>query len=65
MSSGTFWKFNQKNLAWSIAGVHCDSAGHTPFDSCSALFRLDGIGVEFGEEGLLEYCHLQVIAAKR
>jgi len=27
--------------------------------------EVSGIGVEFGQEGLLEYCHLQVIAAKQ
>ena len=30
----------------------------------ATAFKNSGIGVEFGQEGLLEYCHLQVIAAK-
>jgi len=35
-----------------------------PFVPATA-YKNSGIGVEFGEEGLLEYCHLQVIAARR
>jgi acyl-CoA reductase-like NAD-dependent aldehyde dehydrogenase len=31
----------------------------------ATAYKNSGIGVEFGQEGLLEYCHLQVIAAKR
>jgi hypothetical protein len=27
--------------------------------------KTSGIGVEFGEEGLQEFCHLQVIATKQ
>jgi acyl-CoA reductase-like NAD-dependent aldehyde dehydrogenase len=30
----------------------------------ATAFKNSGIGVEFGQEGLLEYCQLQVIAAK-
>lgn len=35
-----------------------------PFVPATA-YKKSGIGVEFGEEGLLEYCHVQVIAAKQ
>jgi acyl-CoA reductase-like NAD-dependent aldehyde dehydrogenase len=31
----------------------------------ATAYKSSGIGVEFGQEGLLEYCHLQVIAAKQ
>jgi acyl-CoA reductase-like NAD-dependent aldehyde dehydrogenase len=31
----------------------------------ATAYKNSGLGVEFGQEGLLEYCHLQVIAAKR
>src|SRR5215469_5343229 len=31
----------------------------------ATAFKNSGIGVEFGQEGLLEYCYLQVIAAKQ
>jgi acyl-CoA reductase-like NAD-dependent aldehyde dehydrogenase len=31
----------------------------------ATAFKNSGIGVEFGQEGLREYCHLQVIAAKQ
>jgi len=30
----------------------------------ATALKNSGIGVEFGQEGLLEYCHIQVIAAK-
>jgi len=31
----------------------------------ATAFKNSGIGVESGREGLLEYCYLQVIAAKQ
>jgi len=31
----------------------------------AAAYKNSGIGVEFGEEGLREFCHIQVIAAKQ
>jgi acyl-CoA reductase-like NAD-dependent aldehyde dehydrogenase len=39
-------------------------AVRNPFVPATA-FKSSGIGVEFGQEGLLEYCHLQVIARKQ
>jgi acyl-CoA reductase-like NAD-dependent aldehyde dehydrogenase len=35
-----------------------------PFVPATA-YKNSGIGVEFGEEGLREFCHMQVIAAKQ
>ncbi|MGB7466936.1 MAG: hypothetical protein WBW14_28890 [Candidatus Acidiferrum sp.] len=35
-----------------------------PFVPATA-YKTSGIGVEFGEEGLREFCHLQVIATKQ
>jgi acyl-CoA reductase-like NAD-dependent aldehyde dehydrogenase len=31
----------------------------------ASAYKSSGLGVEFGQEGLLEYCHLQVIASKQ
>jgi hypothetical protein len=31
----------------------------------SAVIRIPGIGIEFGEEGLKEFCNVQVIANRR
>ena len=31
----------------------------------ATAYKNSGLGVEFGQESLLEYCHLQVIAAKQ
>ena len=65
MSSGTFWKFNLKNGPGALLAFIAIPLAILLLIPVLPSCRLDGIGVEFGEEGLLEYCHLQVIAAKR